>query len=196
MDDLIASALDKLDTILRTVAPGFIAVFAVGLVTDATAEFALPTSGEWRVIAFSVLLGFASYALHISVLEDVMMWPVLALTRLWFDEHVPVALRTGRHYDKLGTLSRERWARTVSSDQRIKAIQSTLGRGYSWLVFLYCSGYLLLVAAGVLSVWGNIPWSGVGRVVGAGAIALMAAVVWDTKITRHEMWLVKHFPQF
>jgi hypothetical protein len=175
--------------LLYSVAPGFVALFAVWV---ADQEDRLGVRGvlfakdyEWRGVGAGVLLGLVSYAVHLAVLEDWMFWIVLCRVRCKYRDEVPPQLQNEKAGLVISKLTRERWTRSAS-EGRAAAAQAGLDETYLWLFFLYCSGYLLVIG-GVLLLFLE-PWRGL-LVFGSGLVFLVTAFVGDTKATRHEMWL-------
>ena len=132
---------------------------------------------SWRGVGAGVLLGLVSYSLHLTVLEDWIMCFVL-----WcMGEH--------KNY-KFPDLTHARWERS-SSKGKAAVAQAGLDETYLWLFFLYCSGYLLLAGGVLLRCRGQL--NGVWLLV-AGLVFLLAALYGDFKATRHEIWLIRHWP--
>ncbi len=199
MTELAKDAIDKLDALLRSIVPGFVLLVAL-IVADSQQRLGvvgLFLGNWWNGFGLGALLGIVSYAVHLSVLEDCWMRPVMRLVRWRYLNDIPPNLRTKKPSEIVPLLSRERWARTASDDKRIVALQTMLTKVYPWLIFLYCSGYLLVGGAVVLLFKGaSRDGIGVWTIMVGGVLSLVAAMIADAKATRHEMWLIQKQPQF
>jgi hypothetical protein len=174
MKEIAASALDKFAEVLYAIAPGFVLLIALGMASTSgeyTYDKLFPPGAEWRGVVVGVLLGLISYAIHLTVLEDVFMQLILWLKR----KKSPPAIQD---------LTRSRWARLGSTGPQAAA-QAGLDETYLWVFFLYCSGYLLIVG-GFLVIGQPNGW----QLVVGGVLCLLLAFVGDWKTTSHEILLI------
>jgi len=200
MEELAKSAIERFEVLLRTLLPG--CVFMVCLVV-----FDFPS--QWKAVLCkgdevlwiqwltgAALVGVLLYAVHFAVLESLWMIVVILTLRL---VSIVGTWGFGGDVRKLPTLafscwlSRERWVRPVASDARARALQAVLSKQYSWLIFLYCTAYSLMIAWALLWLWHASPaWP----VLCFGATVCVVAFLCDLQVTAREIWLNKAFPQF
>lgn len=218
MGDFFKGTIDKVDILLRTIAPGFIALLAI-FIADSDDKVGLKglfSTNVWQGIGFAIILGFLSYAFHAAVLEDLILsWLVIPIFKCfhwkefglklfdlekcgskdfpWFEDS---PLNCESKWQVVSELSRQRWFRRASSNQQVLKMQEQLDKAFAWLIFLYCSSHLLLFTPFLyfLYIGKNVP--NCRYIFSAGVVSLLCAIVQDIRLTRHELWLCKHFPQF
>jgi hypothetical protein len=198
MTELAKDAIDKLDALLRSIAPGFVLLVSL-IFVDTNQQLGVKglfTGDSWNGFGLGALLGLVSYAIHLAILEDCWMRPVLWLVKRRYLSDIPEDLQNEELRKIIPLLSRERWARSVSENRKTAGMQMVLTKTYAWIIFLYCSGYLLLGGVVVLLRKG-VGGDGIGVwiMMLGGILSLAAGWIADAKATRHEMWLIKRDPQ-
>ena len=86
-------------------------------------------------------------------------------------------------------LTKLRWKRSASGDRTDTISQASLDETYSWIFFLYCFAYLLLVFGTVLVCEPNGRWLLLG-----GFAVCLVAIVGDAKTMRHEIEMMDKLP--
>lgn len=208
MGDFFKGTIDKVDILLRTIAPGFIALLAIFLAdpSDKTGlRKDLFVTNIWQGIGFATILGFISYAFHAAVLEDFFfVWVVIPLFKRLHNEQFKKEkfpyfkdspLSKDFKWQMVSALSRERWFRRGSPNLQVLKMQEQLDKTFAWLIFLYCSGYLLVVSSVYYFCISNNSLNSAFIFFG-GLISLLCAIAQDVRVTRHELWLCMRYPQF
>jgi hypothetical protein len=220
MGDFFKGTIDKVDILLRTIAPGFIVLLAIFLADsdDKVGLKGLFVTNVWQGIGLAIILGFLSYAFHAAILEDIFLsWAVIPIFKLFhwkefgfklfnkwqilhgnkrfpYFENSP--LNEESKWQVVSALSHERWFRKASSNPQVLKMQEQLDKAFAWLIFLYCSSYLLICAPFLYFLYINKNIPNFGFVYFAGTVSLLCAVAQDIRVTRHELWLCNYYPQF
>jgi hypothetical protein len=201
--EIFKGAVDKIELFLRAVASGFIVLFAFVTVTQSHQN--LLTSNLIQGIGLAIISGFGSYALHASVLEDLCMEflvvPIIncnydLCNRKFINSKYPDFVDTPISV-VVAILSRQRWFRRASQNQHVLKMQDQLDKIYAWLIFIYCSSYLLFLLGAILilmtSDFKNLYYF---LTLGVSIILFVFAIIQDIKITKHELWLCENFSEF
>jgi hypothetical protein len=205
VDNFFKDTLEKLAFFLRSLAPGFVLLGALLVVNDghptaAAVRSMFRSDDIWLGIGTGVLLGLIAYAVYAGAFEDlVMLFVVGPISRA-------IARRTSGELDPRLTfwgtvswLSRERWARGCSKQPVVKELQQELDHFYPWLIFLYCSGSLLIAGSlflGLKPVGDVAERAGWHWLLRGAALFLACGVYLDVRVTLHEIWLIEDSSQF
>jgi hypothetical protein len=211
--EIFKSAVDKIELFLRTVASGFIFLFAFITITKNHQD--LLTSNLNQGIGLAIISGFSSYALHTSVLEDLWMEFVVIPNINCKCDSSNRKFVNSKYSDFVDTpisvvvaiLSRQRWFRRASRNHHVFKMQEQLDKIYAWLILIYCSSYLLILLGLVLIGKSVLAVVFIGKTldikilyyilsVVIGIILLFFAVIQDIKITKHELWLCENLSEF
>ncbi len=192
--------------LIRFILTGAVVLLMLAFTDQLGVRHFLSGAEWWKVLGLTAVLGGLSYSFYMSVFEHYTSLPfVLKRLHRRRSEYCPPYFKDCSYECRLEMvhiLALERWARHSSDTPIVKAAQRGLDRSYDWMVFMYCTG-LLLLAAGVVILCGKtfvvcssmrltaLLWflvSGVGLLIFGGFA--------DFFLTGHELWLAKHYPQF
>lgn len=193
MSDLIDSTLAHLETILRYIASGFVALLVLTLVYSGF-ELLNPSSGgeypAWVTLLVAALTGITIYAVHTSIIVRFLWWLVVCF-HIRFAHHKWLPPKKKSAKQVMWDLDTARWKRRGMSDPEVSAIQRELNRWAALLNYVYCSSYPLLIIPicvrlaqpSEVSAWW--PWLSA-----SGALLLFCALFSDNAITKRELWAV------
>ena len=149
MADVINSVMNRIQTLLRFIAPGYVTLIVFGCGTTAHGR---PSDQYWLFLISGALLGVLIYGIHTAVLLRFAELLVL-LVRLirpkeeWGSHFIRFAFgRASRHdkwYELFSDLDNERWLRRRAKEP-IKGIQDELDTWSAMLNFMYCCSYPMI----------------------------------------------------
>jgi len=182
MAEVAEKILAHIGTVLRYVAPGFVALFVlVGLDTKLTKSL-WTGSGSLPLVAvlLAAVLGFGIYSVHKAI-------PLLSSSLI---------LCLHRRFGRTATvcLDRERWLRRSSDDPQVKGVQEELDRWSAMINFLYCSGYSMIFLPLIIERIQQITLESRNLTMLLGFGLLVCAWISDFRETRHEFWALEEYP--
>ncbi len=194
MDKDVASVIkqifDQFGTILRYMAPGFVALVVLVGLGETLGEYGEKTTPAWILPAAAALLGIWIYALHICVLERILWLPmILVLLR-----HIPTSFMNRKQkrtslFRLQFLLTQERWMRWADKNGETTVIQKALDKWGDLLSFQYCTAYLLLAIPTLLKrPFSPFVIDKYSVVFWAGLLTLLSVLVSDYRHTNREFW--------
>ena len=197
MAEAIEAALARLDTLLRYVAPGFVAV-GVFLVVFPDAEpfwHGDLATAFWPWLVVACLWGVIIYGLH-ATLCHLLVSPLFVA---WHRRRSKKG-KIDRLFEKKGVLETcieldiQRWQRRHLPDEK-EAFQQELDKWAGLLNFLYCCSYSFLVLPCIANVRHSASDNGSWDLwlFLLGLLLLVVALVSDWRITGREMHFMRHF---
>jgi hypothetical protein len=186
-------------TILRYVAPGFIAV-AVLHATDNKYNLSPSLLGNPYpreiLIAFALIIGPLIYALHANAIIRIIY---LTVAKMWifFSERAREKYKISKNIrmrDKTFEIDSERWKRRGNKDDEVISVQHELDKWADMLNYMYCSSYCLIFIplyvkiARPISVC-NCYW----QLILSGSIVLIACLYSEKRLIERDIWAQKEF---
>ncbi len=195
MSDTISSILDAIDTFLRYVAPGFIALalwlLAYPSLSDDPADL-IRAHPEVALVG-GLILGVTLNSIHVALIEDLFtMLVYLAYHIPFLRNRLPVSMQKLSTVQKFRAIEAQRIKRRISSDGPAKRFQDENDAYAATLTFLYCSSYSGLGIA-VYQYFSNqclfslVLWSGV--------LFLLFALACDFRYAGLDVWAAREFPR-
>ncbi|UCC99534.1 MAG: hypothetical protein JSW66_06545 [Phycisphaerales bacterium] len=200
MGELIAKLLSGLGTILRYIAPGFVALLVAIWVDKDFDLFKTPghcSHPSWAIPVAAALTGVFIYAIHVGFLVRPLWWLVVQ-SHKW--RYLRRYSRICEKDNKRPTcyimwdLDTQRWKRRASSNEEIKAVQEELDKWSALLNFLYCSGYATIVVPILVKCFrcrqAEEHWETVSLL---GFLVLAFALISEWRETNRELWATKEY---
>jgi len=199
MGDLLEKALSRLDTIIRYIASGYVALFV--LLTTATDIHLLQNPSNnvypsWTIIVAAALAGILVYSAHTGAIIQ-----GIGLLMIYLRKSCPSYPKGNGPWPKgavdvLFDLDTERWLRRCSHSEEVRKIQAELDRWAAMLNLLYCSSYLMIFIPLYLRLFhpGKIScywW----HLVCLGALMLFFALVSSFRIITRQFWTLERYPR-
>jgi hypothetical protein len=190
--------LSNFNTIVRVFGSGGVALLILLYLDNGDATHIrclLQTQrGPWFVSIGAALAAMCSFGLYVGLLEDVFLGLVFLVLRRCFrnetNDIIPDTTAIFRG-DVSRHMYRERKARYCAGDPRVRELQCRMDTMYAWLMFLYCTSILVLAEVVALANANAVRRGGLIAV-----SAWLVAFVADLRISRSEIWLIKHYPQW
>jgi hypothetical protein len=211
MSNVIDSVLSRLETILRYIAPGFVALFAAILIVPDFNPFQDGTNAgcePWVASLGAVLGGVAIYSIHTSsvgrVFYRIAMWfhhrqSVHARERDSY--YTPESFETRSVTGAMFDLDSERWRRRTIGNEETNRIQKELDKWGTLLNFLYCTSYPFMLIPFLVWLGTKIAWVGPNYLTPrwwvwmlVGALLLVFGVMSDYNIIKREFWAMRTYP--
>ena len=198
MADAIERLLQSTETLLRYVAPGFVAMIVVAVSDRSKAPewYNHVTANPWLGVLLAVLAGFLIYAAHRALLEDLTCMVTVAVLRRVFPHEVPSALTKASSYEIVQSLPKEHLKRRASGDPFPNDVQRDLDSLGATLSFLFCSSYaaigipLLMVTTSDLLAMDGLR----AFVFVSGFVLLLLAFACDVRYMRLDLWAMREHP--
>jgi hypothetical protein len=153
--ELIESVFSRLETLLRYIVPGFVALFVIEVLFQGSSHSLLIGSQEyppWSVIIAFSLIGILIYAIHQNLVVRITNLAIVYF-HLKVDKFEkksgPEELKVNR---VIIDLDNERWIRRYSDDKRTAAVQAALNGWAAMLNLLYCTSYVMILIPIYVSV--------------------------------------------
>ena len=203
MSDPLDKVVSSLGTILRYIAPGFVALFCLSTVSLEFSVFEVDGVQAWAVVVGASLVGVMIYAVHNGVFIRGIWWPLIVWLHLKKKKHpfMPDRYKDKSVRDVMWELDTERWKRRSSVDTEVKTIQAQFDKWAELLNFMYCSSYAmiglpfytelmaclnLICSKGIKSCRWAIP--------AVGLFILFCALISEYGITKRALWAAKEYP--
>lgn len=186
-NDIAQRLLGDVQTALRQILPGLVGMFvfmALCSEADRRALLADVARAWWLPLLFAVVIGPAIYAVHQAVYFATIHKAIFGFAKLTNG----LSLKCIRDADV------QRWFRRCADGRYESRIQSELDKWAATCVFLYCSGWALLLIPSFVHLLGSAtPTDSAIELrhqfswIGGATVAL--AVLHDVRQTRREIWI-------
>ena len=199
MGDILEKALSRIDTIMRYIAPGFVALFV--LLTSAPnihlfqnqSNSVYPT---WAIVVAAALAGVLVYSVHTGAIVHGVALLIIPLHKRYLKYPEVSEYRSKQSLNVMFDLDSERWLRRCSPHEEVRKIQGELDKWAAMLNFLYCSSYLMILIPSYLRFsypsmvscyWWHLSCLGV--------LMLLFALISSFRIITRQFWALKTYPQ-
>ena len=199
MSNLVDSILARLETLLRYVASGFIALFVLSITHTCFTPLATTQNGgypPWVIVVAAALTGIIIYAVHTGVIVRFLWWRIVVCMHLRLLNHpwMPTD-RSKKAKDIIWELDTARWRRRGVQNPEILAVQRELDKWSSLLNYTYCSSYPMIIITILIKIihpdQTSPHWE---FLLVLGLVLLLFALFSDYKITERELWAIKTYP--
>lgn len=150
MSDALETAFSHLETILRYVAPGFVALFVLMFAAHEP-PFDLFKYGPWAAVG-AILSGILIHTIHTAFLVRIIFWFIVFVQLSIGKRYIPNNYRSTSLWQKLlatstvvWNLDTEIYMREASESREVKAIYKSMARWTANVHFLYCTSYFLIL---------------------------------------------------
>lgn len=196
MTDLIKNAVDRLETLLRYVAPGFVALCLLFLF-DPQLRILIQEKNfpMWIAVLSAVLAGIGLYAVHTGVLLRLVFWRlVVAALIMWSPWAKKIVTSDQSITEVMFNLDTERWKRRASADASVNGIQKELDRWAAMVNLLYCTAYVVLIAPLLASQSASASFSCYSQPLFIGVLLFLVASISNYAMTERAFWAQTEYP--
>ena len=209
ISNMANSILGNLETILRHIAPGYVAIICVRILYPEYLSFATTKEIYFMV---APLLGFFLYFVHTCFIYRFILffttifvvilnklekssWKCLEqIDRLADDD----SYRLPRLFiipKQIHLLDTQRWRRRGSGVSEVKSVQKELDKWYAMINFLFCSSYAMILIPLWFRYKEKIPLCSNQKLsVWIGSILLLLAFITDIRAVNKQFWACKTYP--
>ncbi|MHA1877182.1 MAG: hypothetical protein ACTSUC_12135 [Promethearchaeota archaeon] len=199
--DKIGTGLSQIGTLLRYIAPGFVATFALAIVSNEFNQFLIYINciyQIWALVIGSAITGFLIYALHTIIFGRIGFWLVVMIHRCNNCSLISKSDRKKTPCKIMFDLDIERWMRRADNvTKEVKAIQNELNKWGALQSFLYCSSYTMILFPLLALLFigiSNLKSCWFYPLI-VGFVLLIFSLISDYRITNREFWVVNKYPQ-
>lgn len=219
---VFSNIIDYLHLLLRYILSGFVSIVVLMFVNyQANVKFQqMWIQSGWSVIILAGVAGILIYTIHLALfdkyfyrlsiydfkssrkLPSIISQEISLHTKDYLEQKSKNDLKTERTLNILFALVSQTYLRKNSADESVRRIQHDMETRFALLTFLYCSFYSLVFIPLAFFIFKK---SFTGHFIStdrcylsifAGLLVLIAAINFNFRITRREMWVVKHYPQY
>lgn len=199
MGDLLEKALSRIDTIIRYIAPGFVALFVILACATDIHLFQNQSNSvypAWAIVVAAALAGVLVYSVHTGAIVHGVALLIIPLHKRYLKYPEISEHRSKRSVNVMFDLDTERWLRRCSRYEEVRNIQDELDKWAAMLNFLYCSSYLMILIplyfrfshpSKVSCYWWHLSC--------LGALMLLFALISSFRIITRQFWALKRYPQ-
>lgn len=220
--NVFSNIIDYLHLLLRYILSGFVSIVVLMFVNyQANVKFQhMWIQSGWSVIILAGVAGILIYTIHLALFDKyfyrlsiydfkssrklpaIISQEISLHTKDYLEQKSKNDLKSERTLNILFALVSQTYLRKNSADESVRRIQHDMETRFALLTFLYCSFYSLFLIPLTFFIFRK---SFTGHLINidrcylsmlAGLIVLIAAINFNFRITRREMWVVKHYPQY